>query len=272
MNLSKTKKETNYLICESMEFQQPEIVGKDNKTGRVVIQVTLQDADVRNRNKRIYSKKVLENGLANPYVQERLATKSWYGEAGHPLKPDVQRQVYTDQSNISHIVTKVWWEGNKLKGLVEAANTARGRDFEGLILQGSKVAFSLRAIGPVTEVKGDTTYVKDPLTMYCFDWVIHPSHACAYMDKVISESGCVMLESGRTLDIQPDVFIPITPQEEDKYIRNESVDLRLTSRLFGSDKSTVLSESAVNNIRNRKSSREVSSLAKASVNNYLRML
>lgn len=171
MNLSKTKKETNYLICESMEFQQPEIVGKDNKTGRVVIQVTLQDADVRNRNKRIYSKKVLENGLANPYVQERLATKTWYGEAGHPLKPDVQRQVYTDQSNISHIVTKVWWEGNKLKGLVEAANTARGRDFEGLILQGSKVAFSLRAIGPVTEVKGDTTYVKDPLTMYCFDWM-----------------------------------------------------------------------------------------------------
>lgn len=65
----------------------------------------------------------------------------------HPLKPDVQRQLNTDHSNISHIITKIWWEGNKLKAIVEAAATARGADFDGLIRQGSKVGFSLRAVG-----------------------------------------------------------------------------------------------------------------------------
>ena len=65
----------------------------------------------------------------------------------HPLNPDIKRQLYIDQGNISHIVNKVWWEGNLLKGEVSAANTARGADFDGLIRQGSEVAFSLRAVG-----------------------------------------------------------------------------------------------------------------------------
>ena len=65
----------------------------------------------------------------------------------HPLDPDIKRQLYIDQSNISHIIDKVWWEGNLLKAQVTAANTARGADFDGLIKQGSEVAFSLRAVG-----------------------------------------------------------------------------------------------------------------------------
>jgi hypothetical protein len=161
-----------YLITESYENPiQPEIVNQNKKTGSITISTSLQDADTVNRNKRVYSKQVLSNGLQSDYVQERLRTKTWYGEAGHPLKPDLQRQLYIDQSNISHIVTKVWWEGNVLKGHVESANTARGNDFKGLIEQGSKVGFSLRAVGPVVEKKGDITYVKDPLTMYCYDWM-----------------------------------------------------------------------------------------------------
>lgn len=160
-----------YIICESaFEPVKPTIVsGKD--TNRVTINTTLQSADTKNRNKRIYSRRVLENGLNAPYVQERLKTKSWYGEAGHPLDPDVKRQLYIDQGNISHIINKVWWEGNLLKGEVSAANTARGADFDGLIRQGSEVAFSLRAVGPVVEQRGDTTYVKDPLTIFTYDWV-----------------------------------------------------------------------------------------------------
>lgn len=65
----------------------------------------------------------------------------------HPFNPDIKRQLYTDQSNISHIINKVWWEGNLLKGEVTAANTHQGKDFDGLIRQGSEVAFSLRAVG-----------------------------------------------------------------------------------------------------------------------------
>ena len=73
---------SGYIISESNNFQTPNIIGENKETGRVIIQVTLQDADVVNRNKRVYPKSVLENAIKSEYVQERLATKSWYGEAG----------------------------------------------------------------------------------------------------------------------------------------------------------------------------------------------
>jgi len=79
--------------------------------------------------------------------------------------------LYLDQSNISHRVNEFWWEGGLLKGYVEAANTHRGKDFDGLIRQGSKVAFSLRAIGPVIEQRKNHVIINDPLTIFSYDWV-----------------------------------------------------------------------------------------------------
>ena len=137
-----------------------------------------------------------------------------------PLKPDIQRQLYIDQSKISHIITKYWWENNVLKGLVEAANTACGNDFDGLVRQGMKVAFSLRAVGPITEKVGNYIKVCDPLTMLCYDWIIHPSHASAYMDEIVSESsipGNVLFANESS-----NIFEPIYETEILNYIKVES--------------------------------------------------
>jgi hypothetical protein len=216
-----------YLICESSTFAQPTIVSP-SKTNRVTIKTTLQDADVRNRNKRIYPKSVIENGLQSEFIKERMATKTFFGEAGHPLKPDIQRQLYLDQSNISHVITKLWWEGNILKGFVEAANTARGADFDGLVRQGSKVGFSLRAVGPITEKRGDAVVVKDPLTIFSYDWIIHPSHAIAYMDEIVSESGNVINESAG-------IWTPIYAEEAIDYIKNESKNFKIIAEALELD-------------------------------------
>lgn len=160
----------------------------------------------------------------------------------HPLKPDMQRQMYYDQSNISHIVTKVHWEGLKLKGEVETANTQRGKDFKGLIDQGSLVAFSLRAVGPVVENKGDHVIVKDPLTMFCFDWVVHPSHACAYMDRTLQESA----NAGSLLKSESGLFIPISESVVD-YAKLASRNFKLITKSFDVKQNTVtLSEDGRN--------------------------
>ena len=89
----------------------------------------------------------------------------------HPLKPDIDRQLYIDQTRISHIVVKPWFEGKILKGEVESANTHVGKDFKGLIEQGSSVAFSLRAVGPITENKKNYVEVKSPLSILTWDWI-----------------------------------------------------------------------------------------------------
>jgi hypothetical protein len=220
-----------YLICEASTFAQPTIVSS-SKTNRVTIKTTLQDADVRNRNKRIYPKNVIQSGLSSDYVKERIATKTFFGEAGHPLKPDIQRQLYMDQSNISHVINSFWWEGNVLKGYVEAANTARGGDFDGLIRQGSKVGFSLRAVGPITEKRGDAVVVCEPLTIFCYDWIIHPSHAIAYMDEVVSESGNVINESAG-------IWTPIYAQEAVDYIKNESKNFKIIAEALELDTNEI---------------------------------
>ena len=79
--------------------------------------------------------------------------------------------MYIDQTRISHIVTKFWWEGNILKGIVESANTQVGKDFQGLIRQGSSVAFSMRGVGGIQENKKNYVEVKSPLNILSYDWV-----------------------------------------------------------------------------------------------------
>ena len=230
------KKLKGYLICEGNTFMDQPTIISSSKSDRVIIRTTLQDADVKNRNKRIYPKGVIQNGLNSDYVKERLATKTFFGESGHPLKPDIQRQLYMDQSNISHRVNEYWWEGNVLKAYVEAANTARGADFDGLVRQGCKVGFSLRAVGPITEHRGDCVVVKDPLTIFSYDWIIHPSHAVAYMDEIVQESGNVISESAS-------VFIPIYASEAIDYIKNESKNFKIIAETFNLDpKEACLSE------------------------------
>ena len=224
-----------YIICESSTEPEVPVVVSNNDSSRVIIKTTLQDADMPNRNKRMYPKIVLEKGLQAEYVKERLATKTWFGEAGHPLKPDLQRQLYMDQSNMSHRINDIWWEGNKLKGHVEAASTARGNDFEGIIKSGSRVAFSLRAVGPITEKRQDVTVVLDPLTIFTFDWILHPSHRCAYMDNIETDT-TNLNKSLISSESCEDIFMPYNESGSIMdYIKEQSRNFKIISESFEMD-------------------------------------
>ena len=229
-----------YIICEtSTAPRTPRVMRtSESRVSRVMIETVLQEADIKNRNGRIYPKKIIDEGLQSEFVKERLRTNTFYGEAGHPLDPDIKRQLHYNQNNISHIVKDFWWEGNLLKGKVEAANTAVGNDFEGLILQGCRVAFSLRAIGNIDK-RG---VIQSPLTIFCYDWVVHPSHRPAYMSRILVESDESQIE-------QTDCFKPILVDEElNRYLKASSKHIRMISESLNidnwDDKDLYLSERA----------------------------
>jgi len=167
--MSNFKSNEGFIVCEEFTSSTPSILAEENKS--ITFEAILQEADAPNRNKRIYGKDVLTRALENPTVKEKIANKCFYGEAGHPLSEDIKRQAYIDQSRISHIVTSVKWEGNLLKGIVETAQTATGYDMRGLIRQGSKVSFSMRALGNVIKEEGAFKRVYDPLMIIGYDWV-----------------------------------------------------------------------------------------------------
>ena len=171
-------------IIQESAFSAETSITKNNSNTIEFIAV-LQEADRPNRNGRIYPKSVLEKAIDSPYIRERIATKSLYGEAGHPLDSSVQRQMTIDQRNIACIIKEIWWEGNLLKGRVETADTAVGRDMMGLIKQGSKVAFSLRAQGNVhTNPATGIVEVEPGLQICTWDWVCNPSHDRAFLEKI----------------------------------------------------------------------------------------
>jgi hypothetical protein len=179
----------NFLIQESAFSASPVISKKNEHTVEFI--AVLQEADRPNRNGRIYYKTVLEQALQSPYIQERIRTKSFYLEAGHPSDTSVQRQMTIDQKNIAAILKEFWWEGNLLKGKIETANTSVGRDMKGLIEQGSRVAFSLRAQGNVHfDQSINATIVEAPIQIATYDWVVNPSHDKAFLETICEDTRC----------------------------------------------------------------------------------
>lgn len=228
-----------YIISEDVTISQPKIIG-DKEGGITAIEAVLQEGDNPNRNKRIYPTSTIKSGLNTEYVQERIKTKSWFGEAGHPLQPSVERQLYIDQSNISHIITKFWWESNLLKGIVECAQTARGKDMQGLIRQGTQVAFSMRGFGPVSEKKGDICVIKEPLHILTYDWVIHPSHRPAYMTKLVSESAS-FIERKQTEKLNEEgYFIPLTESSIKDFLNESSNNIKSLKDQLNFDNADII--------------------------------
>jgi hypothetical protein len=190
----------NFLIQESAMSVMPQISKRNENTVEFI--AVLQEANRPNRNGRIYRKEVLEQALAAPYVQERLRTNSFFGEAGHPTDTSVQRQMTIDQRNIACLIKEFWWEGDLLKAKVETANTAIGRDMKGLIEQGSRVAFSLRAQGNVHhDPMLNATIVDSPIQIATYDWVVNPSHDKAFLESICEATSYGLFGSKQTTSL-----------------------------------------------------------------------
>ena len=217
------------IIFESALPAEISINKKNPNTVRFI--TVLQEANKPNRNGRIYPKAVLEKALNSAYVRERLETKSWFVECGHPLDTSVQRQMTIDQRNIAAIINRIWWEGDLLKGELETADTAVGRDIKGLIEQGCRVAFSLRAQGNVhTNPADGMVYVDEPLQICTYDLVVNPSHAKAFMERICEETVHALYKSNKA-----GLTASILTESEDLFMNGMIIDTENTTTLTECD-------------------------------------
>lgn len=177
------------IILEGASTSEDAIVISDGgkKSKRVIAEGTLQDMDVENRNKRIYSKVDLEPEINGPRMRELIKAKQFKGHAGHPLSDDLIVQQSIDPKLCCVNFLKVWVEGNLIKGQFKGTNNTLGEDFDQDLRDGCKPAFSLRALGSIQNINGKA-YVKN-IKVITWDHVIYPSHRCAYTDKIVTESG-----------------------------------------------------------------------------------
>jgi hypothetical protein len=183
-----------YILAEGRGMEiQPKILVANKEICRFSVDV-LQEADVANRNQRIYGWDLLMEGCQHPYVQERLRTNTFYCEIGHPKEQTVDRQLNIDRDNVSSIIKELKYNKPFIGGIVETAATSKGRDFMGLItINECKVAYSMRGLGKVIQEKGKFI-VKKPLRIVCWDDVTHPSVEKAYMTEIINENANILID------------------------------------------------------------------------------
>ena len=153
---------------------------------RVTAEATLQDMDVENRNHRIYAKKDLEPEINGPRMRELINAGYMCSELGHPLSDDLVRQQTIDPKLICTRFSKIWVEGNIVKGQYKGTNNEYGEMIDKDLRDGYKPAFSLRALGAIENVNGKA-YVRG-IKVITWDQVVFPSHRVAYTTKVLTES------------------------------------------------------------------------------------
>jgi len=101
-------------------------------------------AEVENRNKRVYPRKEIENAV-NTLQRSILENNGVMGELDHP--PTISLNL----DRVSHIITEVKMEGNNAIGKAKILNTPMGNIAREIIKSGFRVGVSTRGTGNVNE-------------------------------------------------------------------------------------------------------------------------
>jgi len=166
---------------------------KNISNGAIYLVGICQRAGTKNGNGRIYRKETLKREVENYHkaIRERRSL----GELDHPEDSVINLK------NASHLVTKMWWDGDNVMGKIEVLDTPSGKILKELVKSGVKLGISSRGLGSVKQEKGDTI-VEDDFQLICFDMVSEPSTPNAFLSP--------------TADINKDINLYINEAKSNK--------------------------------------------------------
>ena len=166
------------LIAEYIETDLDVIVEKAaNGKKNLIIEGVFMQANKKNRNGRVYERKVLESAV-NKYIKEQVQTGRAVGELNHPDGPTI------NLDKVSHKITDLRWEGNDVVGKASILQTPMGKIVEGLLEGGVKLGVSSRGMGTLVNKNGAQHVGKD-FMLATVDIVQDPSAPGAFVDGIM---------------------------------------------------------------------------------------
>ena len=172
------------LLTEYIPFQVDKqlIEASIRKNKPLMVSGVLQRANAKNENERVYPKDILAREIRT-YMEGPVREKRALGELDHPESSVINLQ------NVSHNVTKCWWEGDDVMGDVEILPTPAGNILKALFGSGITIGISSRGMGSVSDNMNEgTVEVQDDYDLLCFDFVSTPSTQGAFLSpKGLSE-------------------------------------------------------------------------------------
>lgn len=177
------------LITEHIESIQYITEKRKDGTSSLFIEGIFMQAEVQNRNNRIYPRNVLTSAV-DRYVNEQILTGRAVGELNHPTGPTI------NLDKVSHRITELKWDGNDVKGKAHILNTPMGNIVKGLVEGGVKLGVSSRGMGSI-ENKNGKTFVKDDFILSTVDIVQDPSAQGAFVDGIMEGVEWIVTEDGK---------------------------------------------------------------------------
>jgi len=167
------------LITEELTDVQLLSEADENGKKSHKIKGIFMQANIKNRNGRVYPMEVLENEV-NRYRKEFINKKRAFGELGHPDGPTVNLE------RVSHIITSLEGDGKgNYVGEAKVTDTPYGKIVKSLIDEGAQLGVSSRGMGSL-ENKGGTNYVKSDFYLAtAADIVADPSAPSAFVQGVM---------------------------------------------------------------------------------------
>lgn len=148
--------------------------------GLVSFRGKFQEAEAVNKNKRMYPYNVLNDNIDR--LKEAVKERRLVGELDHPTDSIIHF------AEASHVVTKLWWDGNILMGEGEILNTPNGKILKSLIEDGVKVGISSRGVGNGKVNEDGILVIGESYKLITFDAVADPSTFAAFQEKVVTKS------------------------------------------------------------------------------------
>jgi len=147
--------------------------GKNYKIKGIFLQ-----ADIKNRNGRVYPMEVLEKEVGR-YNKKFINEKRAYGELGHPDGPTVNLE------RVSHMVTELYPDGKNFVGEAKIMETPMGKIVKNIMDEGGKLGVSSRGMGSLDQKNG-ANYVRDDFYLAtAADIVADPSAPNAFVEGIM---------------------------------------------------------------------------------------
>lgn len=166
------------LITEEVSSAEYIVEEADNGKKNYKIRGIFMQADMKNRNGRIYPMETLQKEV-NRYNKEFVQAKRAFGELGHPDGPTVNLE------RVSHMITSLTPDGKNFIGEAKIMDTPYGKIVKNLIDEGAKLGVSSRGMGSL-ENKGGSNYVKSDFYLAtAADIVADPSAPEAFVQGIM---------------------------------------------------------------------------------------
>ena len=166
------------LITETIEDIEIITEAKENGGKDYKIKGIFMQADIKNRNGRVYPIATLSKEVAR-YTTEYINKKRAFGELGHPDGPTVNLE------RVSHMITSLKPEGKNFIGEAKIMDTPYGKIVKNLIDEGAQLGVSSRGMGSIQSSSQGNVVGKDFYLATAADIVADPSAPDAFVEGIM---------------------------------------------------------------------------------------